>query len=44
VANSSQGGATVQEIQVQPRELHTATLPILGRIDVTNLEEFYVKP
>lgn len=43
VANSYQGGATVQEVQVQPRELHTATLPILGRIDVQGLDEFYVR-
>lgn len=42
VANSHQNGATVQEVQVQPRELHANTLPILGRIDVSNLEDFYV--
>lgn len=41
VANSSRGGATVQELQVQPRELHVATLPILGKITIMNLDEYH---
>jgi hypothetical protein len=41
VANSSRGGATVQEIQVQPRELHTVTLPVLGCLQIVNLDNYH---
>ncbi len=41
VANSALGGATVQEIQVQPRELHAVTLPILGEITVLELDNYH---
>ena len=41
VANASRGSATVAECQVQPQELHTVTLPILGTVTVAGLDEFY---
>ena len=41
VTNSSLGGATVSELQVQPRELHTVTLPLLARLEITSLDEYH---
>lgn len=41
VANSPRGGAIVQEVQVMPVQNHYNTLPVLARLDITKLEEFY---
>lgn len=41
VANASNGGGTITELQVQPRELHVATLPVLGLLTITNLDEYH---
>lgn len=41
VANSALGGATVQELQVQPRELHTVTLPIIGILNIEQLDNYH---
>lgn len=41
VPNSHQSGTTVNETQVQSRELHVACLPVMGRINVTNIDKFY---
>jgi hypothetical protein len=43
VVNSSRGGATVSELQVQPRELHTVTLPILGVLSILNLDTYHIR-
>ncbi len=39
----SRGGSTTQEIHTVPRGAHYVTLPILGRLDVTNLQETFTE-
>lgn len=40
----SRDGRTVRELQVQPRNRHLVTLPVLGLINVSNLEKALVEP
>ena len=40
----SREGRTVRELQVQPRNRHLVTLPVLGLIECTNLEKALIDP
>lgn len=42
-ARVTAGGNTADQTQLIPRENFHVTLPVLGRIDVTNLQDFYLQ-
>jgi len=41
VQNSSRGNATVSELQALPRESFYVSLPVLARLDIANLDQYY---